>query len=613
MATLTSTTIASTYTQLLKITSANLGTDGTAKYIEDGAGTDSALSISTTRVGVGTAAPESALHIDGDAGNVNAKIIVGETNEKFITFGLVSGSDPAYIATDNARELAFGSMTNDHDVAFASEWMRIDNSGKVGIGITVPDSLLHVQAADSTSTGGAKLTLSADDGSAAMASGDRLGAIAFSGTEDASSTMRNGATIECFTDATWSSTENGADIVFSTNDGNNSLTSAMIITAENLVGIGHGVAAPAASLHIRRDGADRAICFSTDGDTPTYTMGVDEDDSKFKIHSANGLANTSDFTIDTSGNVGIGNSSPAVPLHVKAAGTNAGIIIADASTANAYTSFGLYEEGTAKWSMSNHPTTTPVDSWQLLDDGQVARLTVTQTGLIGIGTAAPDFPLHIEAAAAVTVQASTTAQTDTNFCRFQAKSIHTGGSNTVYAEIGNYQHNATEAGDSAVGYIRLQPGDRSYNAYLWIEDDDTLKGSSTLAHIGTTSGIAISAAVTSDERLKDIDSSPFPYGLSDINKLTPIKYKLKDKKVDKLGFGAQTMRDIIPEPVTDTDICIDGYSWEYDEDGNELEQKPKSEGEETKLTMEYHQLIPVLVKAVQELSAKVEALESNNN
>jgi len=70
------------------------------------------------------------------------------------------------------------------------------------------------------------------------------------------------------------------------------------------------------------------------------------------------------------------------------------------------------------------------------------------------------------------------------------------------------------------------------------------------------------------------------------------------------------MRDIIPEPVTDTDICIDGYSWEYDEDGNELGQKPNSEGKEAKLTMEYHQLIPVLVKAIQELTAKVEALEN---
>jgi hypothetical protein len=73
MATLTGNSIASTYTQLLKITSATLGSDTSAKYIEDGLGTDSALSISTTRVGIGTAAPESLLHLIGTSvtGNDN--------------------------------------------------------------------------------------------------------------------------------------------------------------------------------------------------------------------------------------------------------------------------------------------------------------------------------------------------------------------------------------------------------------------------------------------------------------------------------------------------------------------------------------------------------------
>ena len=57
MATLTGSTIASTYKQLLKVTSEGIGADASAKYIEDGLGTDSALSISTTLVGIGTAAP----------------------------------------------------------------------------------------------------------------------------------------------------------------------------------------------------------------------------------------------------------------------------------------------------------------------------------------------------------------------------------------------------------------------------------------------------------------------------------------------------------------------------------------------------------------------------
>ncbi len=88
------------------------------------------------KLGIGLTAPESALHIDGDAGNVNAKIIVGETNEKFITFGLTSGGSPAFIGYDNARALGFGTMLNDHDVAFDNEWMRLSNTGHLMLNAT---------------------------------------------------------------------------------------------------------------------------------------------------------------------------------------------------------------------------------------------------------------------------------------------------------------------------------------------------------------------------------------------------------------------------------------------------------------------------------------------
>ena len=63
MASLTGNSIASTYKQLLKVTSEGIGDDASAKYIEDGLGTDSALSISTTRIGVGTNAPDTPLTV----------------------------------------------------------------------------------------------------------------------------------------------------------------------------------------------------------------------------------------------------------------------------------------------------------------------------------------------------------------------------------------------------------------------------------------------------------------------------------------------------------------------------------------------------------------------
>ena len=52
MGALTGSSIASTYKQLLKITSEDMST--TPKYIEDGEGTDSILSIGTNDVGIGT-------------------------------------------------------------------------------------------------------------------------------------------------------------------------------------------------------------------------------------------------------------------------------------------------------------------------------------------------------------------------------------------------------------------------------------------------------------------------------------------------------------------------------------------------------------------------------
>jgi len=72
--------------------------------------------------------------------------------------------------------------------------------------------------ADSSTQGGI-LRLQSDDG-ALMQSGSRLGVIEFAGAEDSSNTITVGGRIESVTDAAWSATENGADMVFYTTDGN---------------------------------------------------------------------------------------------------------------------------------------------------------------------------------------------------------------------------------------------------------------------------------------------------------------------------------------------------------------------------------------------------------
>ena len=63
MADLTGTTPADTYKGLLQVNDYTDGVDATAKYIQDGEGTDSALAISTDKVGIGTTSPDAPLHI----------------------------------------------------------------------------------------------------------------------------------------------------------------------------------------------------------------------------------------------------------------------------------------------------------------------------------------------------------------------------------------------------------------------------------------------------------------------------------------------------------------------------------------------------------------------
>jgi hypothetical protein len=140
------------------------------------------------------------------------------------------------------------------------------------------------------------------------------------------------------------------------------------------------------------------------------------------------------------------------------------------------------------------------------------------------------------------------------------------------------------------GYISLQEEDGG-NAYYWTDNSGQFRISATVTHIGTTSGTVVGTQ-TSDERIKNI-LGPVTYGLDEVKQLDPVSYALKSdpEQTPHLGFIAQQVLPLVPESVFDTDEEIE-------------------EGEPTKLGMEYVALIPVLVNAIKELSAEVDALKA---
>ena len=336
-------------------------------------------------------------------------------------------------------------------------------------------------------------------------------------------------------------------------------------SANNLVlstgNVGIGIASPGALLDIQRQ--------ATDGSVPLTML-------KLVVREI--------VDVDT-----VAGEGPSIDFHVSETGSY---------EANASGKIAVVRE-----SAVDAVTDAAMTFWTATDDAAATeKMRIESSGQVGIGTTAPGVLLE--------VSDTTLASTEGSVIRVSG----TGNSVAAYAELAVYYHSSqfsdTGGTNAPVTYLRHEASD-GVAAYFWMADDDDFMGSTTSTNIGTTTGVVVGSSLASDERLKDISEDSFPYGLSDINKITPIKYKRKKGDTrDRLGFGAQTIQPIIPESVQDTKECIHGYTYEQREDKTIERCVPKGDPSETKLVMEYHQIIPVLVKAIQELSAKVETLEN---
>ena len=128
----------------------------------------------------------------------------------------------------------------------------------------------------------------------------------------------------------------------------------------------------------------------------------------------------------------------------------------------------------------------------------------------------------------------------------------------------------------------------------------------------------------SDERMKEniVDGTE---KLDQLNELRVVNFNFKDDPLKQLGFIAQEVAEIFPALVTPTDSRSIATQEEYDklteaeqdlyvedEDGEWCRKMSNGEiyGFKDSMGLKTSILIPMLVKAVQELSAKVDALES---
>jgi len=268
--------------------------------------------------------------------------------------------------------------------------------------------------------------------------------------------------------------------------------------------------------------------------------------------------------IDANGNVGIGTSSPGYKLDVygnlRCSGpTNGSVIVDGAAAGNPYVGFA---QSNALGSYIQMVGTA--GSNELLTNVNGAeRMRINSSGAIGIGTSASTSGLEIA----------------TEGGQAYGQYLYVNSPNSSYGGGGLFGVNCARGAGSSFGLAQF----RAANSVVC-----QILGNGNLINTNGSYG------AISDKKFKEnvVDATP---KLDDVLKLQVRNFNFKDEQTHKqIGFIAQELEQVFPALV---DTIVD-----KDDEGNELETTTKS--------VKTSVLIPVLVKAIQELNAKVTALEA---
>ena len=641
MGKLTGQTIAASYDQLLIVDDAN-GISGSLQAIEsaDTDGSASSLKISTSKVEVIPASNSTSLfEVSNAAGTPvlsvdtsNARVGIN-TDSPDYAFEVEASGTFSKIAQTVYRDSDKG---NYQDMFYSR--------GTVGSPAVVQenDELFTLRVfgynADGTAFDQAAAIIFSVDGepSSSSDSSDMPGRIEFWTTPNASETPAEAMRIEADNTVVMNGALQPA--------GNVTIASDLTVNGGDVTisnSSGH------ANLNIDAnadEGADSAIAFRS-GTTERGYIYYDHNTtaaSQKMVFNVGDNAVTA-MTILGNGNMGIGTTSINSNAKLHISGGNSGqtsssnntqLTIENSGTAGIQLLTGTSNVGGLWIGDSNGSETggklyysNNDDSWQFYNGGSTNSLNITSGGNVLIGDTAnanTTIGLTINQGAndneAFALKSSDVAhgmtdltETDTYFSLAKASASQGGvnaqafSDNTEYAW---YMQGATLASantaksTSGVGVITMASATKTGTNRTTVTSDGNLvvmKNDSLTRFIfdGEGSGHAdVEWTTYSDGRLKT-DRETIPYGLDEINKLKPQRYKkqsggfdkdgnmvLEDNKKIEIGFIAQEVKEIIPELVKDIDESESFYSLN---DGK---------------------IVAVLVKAVQELSAKVEALEN---
>jgi hypothetical protein len=664
----------------------------TSLGIDDNADATAITISSGEDVGIGTASPNIS--------SVGKALTINTTSSVILELAK-NGSRVANFYSDGTN----ASLTNNTNNALTfltnnSERMRIDNSGNVGIGTTSPSAQLHISGTDTsdqviienTDTGGG----SAPDlvlfrNSSSPADNDVIGRIDFRGDDD-NGTARDYVTL--FSTITDASTATPAgSFAIQTRNGS-SQTTRLIVDGSGNVGI--GTSSPDTNLDIERSSNDTggikvqntnnsqgsavAQVEISGGDNAYANLLLECNSTNHSVRQDGSgnlkfiNATTERMRIDSSGNVGIGTSSPSEPLRIQSddggdfdpsnvvlnnalmlknstSGANNCITIAMATESNGEVYLSTVQNSSnnaADFAISTRDSGARAERMRIASDGNVAiggtpdsafRLSVNGDGSNEIGatqyrnasSGGNVFTCGMLSATSSSALLNVVGNANLVIKTNDTERMRIDGSGYIYVATGGAEPSASQVGVSIKG---AQGQNFWKSANSGTSGYDHLKFFNGNGAVGSifTNGSATTYSTSSDYRLKENVTTSWD-ATTRLKQLKPSRFNFiadADTTVD--GFLAHEVSSIVPEAIGGTkDATEELTNVVLNADGtvnkSDISQSDwtagKSDGTYVSDTtwvasktvpkyqsIDQSKLVPLLVKTIQELEARITILES---